>query len=119
MESKQTYFVDISNGDILQDPNQNASPSFRIFATPTEVNELKMLFNDNYDDDMSTMRRAQVPFRQYHNSPEDAQYDQSMRNIYSKIYLLGDEEARLHIIKIGVLEHTSDDQLREDIKNLK
>lgn len=119
MESKQTYFVDISSGDILQDPNQNASPNFRIFATPTEVNELKMLFNDNYDDDMSTMRRAQVPFRQYHNSPEDDQYDQSMRNIYSKIYLLGDEEARLHITKIGILEHTSDDHLREDIKNLK
>jgi hypothetical protein len=119
MESKQTYFVDISSGDILQDPNQNASSSFRIFATPTEVNELKMLFNDNYNDDMSTMRRAQVPFRQYHNSPEDDQYDQSMRNIYWKIYLLGDEEARLHITKIGVLEHTSDDHLREDIKNLK
>ncbi|WP_201716960.1 hydrolase [Rossellomorea arthrocnemi] len=119
MESKQTYFVDISNGDILQDPNQNASPSFRIFATPTEVNELKMLFNDNYDDDMSTMRRAQIPFRQYHNSPEDDRYDQSMKNIYSKIYTLGDEEARRHITKIGILEHTSDSDLREDIKNLK
>ncbi|MGM0843304.1 MAG: hydrolase [Bacillota bacterium] len=119
MESKQTYFVDISSGDILQDPNQNASPSFRIFATPTEVNELTMLFNDNYNDDMSTMRRAQVPFRQYHNSPEDDQYDQSMKNIYSMIYKLGDEEARRHIIEIGVLGHTSDSHLREDIQNLK
>ncbi|OXS53458.1 hypothetical protein B0G93_14314 [Bacillus sp. V-88] len=119
MESKQTYFVDISSGDILQDPNQNTSPSFRIFATPTEVNELKMLFNDNYDDDMSTMRRAQVPFRQYHNSPEDDHYDQSMKDIYAKIYLLGDEEARSHITAIGVLENTSDHHLREDIENLK
>ena len=119
MESKQTYFVDINSGDILQDPNQNASTSFRIFATPTEVNELKMLFNDNYDDDMSTMRRAQVPFRQYHNSPEDDHYDQSMRDIYSKIYMLGDEEARRHINEIGILENTSDNHVRKDIENLK
>ncbi|TMU82165.1 hydrolase [Bacillus sp. BHET2] len=119
MEAKETYFVDISSGDILQDPNQNASPSFRIVATPTEVNELKILFNDNYDDDMSTMRRAQVPFRQYHNSPEDEHYDQSMRNIYLKIYMLGDEEARRHIQKIGVLENDSDYHVREDIENLK
>ncbi|MBW3111319.1 MULTISPECIES: hydrolase [Bacillaceae] len=119
METKQIYYVDISSGDILQDPNQSASPSFRISATPTEVNELKMLFNDNYDDDMSTMRRAQVPFRQYHNSPEDDRYDQSMKDIYSKIYLLGDEEARRHIVNIGVLERTRETPLREDIKNLK
>ncbi|MCA1061801.1 hydrolase [Rossellomorea aquimaris] len=119
METKQIYFVDISSGDILQDPNQSASPSFRISATPTEVNELKMLFNENYDDDMSTMRRAQVPFRQYHNSPEDDRYDQSMRDIYAKIYLLGDEEARMHITNMGVLNHTQGTHLREDIRNLK
>ncbi|MCA1066641.1 hydrolase [Rossellomorea sp. AcN35-11] len=97
MESKQPYYVDINSGNILQDPSQKASPSYRIFATPTEVNELKMLFNDNYDDDISTMRRAQIPFRQYHNSPEDDRYDQSMKNIFSMIYKLG---AKKH-------EHTS------------
>ncbi|BCB01883.1 hydrolase [Bacillus sp. KH172YL63] len=118
MESKQTYFVDISSGDILQDPEQQVSPGFRIFATPAEVNELKVLFNHNYDDDMSTMRRAQVPFRQYHNSPEDDHYDQSMRDIYLEIYKLGDDEARRHIEGIGVLDQSSH-RSREDIENLK
>ncbi|WP_231893368.1 hydrolase [Rossellomorea aquimaris] len=119
MESKHTYYVDISSGDILQDPNQNASPSYKIHATPTEMTELKMLFNENYSDDMSTMRRAQVPFRQYHNAPEDDQYDRSMKDIFAMIYKLGDEEAKRHITEIGILHSTDNAPLRKDIENLK
>ncbi|KMK91261.1 hydrolase [Rossellomorea marisflavi] len=119
MEEKMTYYVDINSGDVTPEAEQNHSPSFRIFATPEQVEELKLMFEQNDADAMSTMRRAQVPFRQYHNSPEDDRYDESMRQIYGKIFELGDEEAKRHIVENGILESKHNPNLREDIENLK
>ena len=119
LESKQTYYVDIKSGDILPDPDQSVSPSYKIFATESERLKLKGLFDNKADDDMSTMKQTPVPFQQYHNAPKDNHYDHSMKDIFSMIYQLGDEHARRHIKEIGILDSTNETHLRKDIENLK
>lgn len=118
MEAKRSYYVDMRSGDILEEPSFEESAGLHILATPEERTELQKYFDDNYDDDVSTFIRSHIPFRQYHNDPEDAQYDRSMQKIYAMIYKLGDAETRQHIEKIGVLnEHKP--HVRDDIENLK
>jgi hypothetical protein len=118
METKRSYYVDMRSGDILEEPSLKESAGLHILATPEERTELQKCFDDNYDDDVSTFVRSHIPFKQYHDDPQDAQYDRSMQKIYAMIYKLGDTETRHHIEKIGVLEEHKP-HVRDDIENLK
>jgi hypothetical protein len=119
MEEKMTYYVDINSGDVTPESVQNHSPSFRILATQGEVEELKLMFEQNEADARSTMKQAQFPLRKDYNSPENELYDESMRQIFGKIFELGDEEAKRHIAENGILESKYNPELREDMENLK
>lgn len=118
MEQKRSYYVDMRSGDILEDPTLEESAGLRILATPDERTELQKSFDENYDDDVATFTRSHTPFKQYHNDPEDAQYDRSLQKVYAKIYELGDLETKQHIEKIGVLDQHKPN-VRDDIENLK
>jgi hypothetical protein len=102
-QEKRTYFVDIASGEILENPVES-SPSFKIFANPSELNELKSYYSENSAADFQTFQRAQVPFREYHHDAENKAYDDSMRKIYAMIYMLGDAEARRHIEEHSILK---------------
>ncbi|MGR3766371.1 hypothetical protein [Rossellomorea sp. NS-SX7] len=119
MVTKDTYFVDISSGDIVPHAEEARSVNYQIQATPDEVTKLKTLFEKNDDADMSTFNRAQIPFRQYHNDPENAQYDHSMHEIYEMIFKLGSDETRRNIKEMGVLNYNNDSNTRSDIENFK
>ncbi|MCA1057299.1 hypothetical protein LCM10_20355 [Rossellomorea aquimaris] len=119
MVAKDTYYVDISSGDVVPHAEEARSVSFQIKATPEEVSKLKALFQANDEDDMSTFNRAQIPFRQYHNDPENTRYDHSMQKIYSMIHQLGTLETRRNIEEMGVLNPTHQSNSRKDIENLK
>jgi hypothetical protein len=119
MDTRDMYFVDISSGDVVPHAEEAKSVSFQIHATPEEVTKLNALFEENYDADMSTFNRAQIPFRQYHNDPENAQYDHSMQKIYAMIHQLGTLETRKNIEEMGVLNPIKKSNTRSDIENLK
>jgi hypothetical protein len=119
METRDTYFIDISSGDIVPHAEEAKSVSYQIQATPEEVTKLKTLLEKNYDDEMSTFTRAQIPFREYHKDPENAQYDHSMKEIFEMIFKLGTIETRRNIKEMGVLNYNKDTNTREDIENLK
>jgi hypothetical protein len=119
MEMGDTYFIDISSGDIVPHAEEAKSVSYQIQATPEEVNHLKTLLEKNYNDEMSTFTRAHIPFREYHKDPENAQYDHSMKEVYEMIFKLGTEETRKNIKEIGVLNYNKDTNTRQDIENLK
>ncbi|XXM72227.1 hypothetical protein ACQ0QQ_21655 [Lysinibacillus sphaericus] len=119
MDTRDTYYVDISSGDVVPHAEEAKSVSFQIHAAPEEVTELKALFENNYDDDMATFNRAQIPFRQYHNDPENTRYDHSMQKIYAMIHKLGTPETRKSIEEMGVLNPNPKTNTRSDIENLK
>jgi 1,2-phenylacetyl-CoA epoxidase catalytic subunit len=119
MKTRDTYFIDIGSGDVVPHAEEAKSVSYQIQATPEEVTKLKALFEKNYDDEVSTFTRAQIPFREYHKDPENAQYDHSMHKIYQMIHKLGNEETRKSIEEMGVLNYNKESNIREDIENLK
>ncbi|MEG9299091.1 hydrolase [Mangrovibacillus sp. Mu-81] len=119
METRNTYFIDISSGDVVPHAEEAKSVSYQIRATPEEVTKLKTLLEKNHDDEMSTFTRAHIPFREYHKDPENAQYDHSMKEIFEMIFKLGTEETRRNIKEMGVLNYNKDKNKREDIENLK
>ncbi|WP_113930269.1 hydrolase [Bacillus sp. P14.5] len=118
MEAKRSYYVDMRSGDILEEPSFEESAGLHILATPEEREDLKRFFDDNYDDDVSTFFRSHIPFKQYHDDPQDANYDKSLQQVYARIYQLGDTETKRHIEKIGVLDEHKP-HVRDDIENLK
>ncbi|PLT30569.1 hydrolase [Peribacillus deserti] len=115
--TKQTYFVDISSGEILEAPI-DGSPNFRIFANEEDLAELQMWFTQNYDDDMKTFVRSHIPYVEPHIASQNDKYESSLKHIYSIIYRLGDEEARSFIEQQKILD--LDFQApNEDVQKLK
>lgn len=95
-EEKNTYYISIANGEIMRQPT--VSPwNFKIYATDAEITNLRELFDANYSVEWVNFFRAHIPYREYHNDPENDQYDEHMSKIYETIYELGDEEAKRHV----------------------
>ncbi|WP_326569855.1 hydrolase [Bacillus niameyensis] len=100
---KQTYYISIGAGEIFSTPS--ASPwQFKISATDKEIQQLRQIFNANYDNSIADFARAHIPVMEYHNDPTNDRYDQNLIRIYEMIYQLGDQEAKDHIDSIGILE---------------
>jgi hypothetical protein len=82
---------------------KEAEGHFQIQATDKEIRQLKEFFHENYQADWKTYGRAHVPFLEYHHDPQNDEYDNKMRQIYRMLYQLGNEEAKNHIDKMGIL----------------
>lgn len=101
-QEKRTYFVDIVSGEILENPVES-SPSFKIFANQSELNDLKSYYSESSAADYQTFQRAQFPFREYHHDAENKAYDDSMRKIYAMIYARR-RGSKTHIEEHGILK---------------
>jgi hypothetical protein len=99
---KNTYYVDIKSGEIMQNPIEKGG-HFTVIATDEEFAKLKALFEQNHNAELKTFVRAQTPYKEYHKDKEDKLYDQTMINIYRYMYELGDEETKAHIEGMGIL----------------
>ncbi|CEG26979.1 hypothetical protein [Bacillus sp. B-jedd] len=113
-EEKNMYFVDIKTGEITMETTPETT--FTIIANEDEVQDLRELFEQNYDADKRGYLRAHVPWQQYHtfSENENADYDTSIELIYAMLYKLGDGEARKHIESMGILKEQNYDN--EDFK---
>ncbi|MDQ0219166.1 hydrolase [Peribacillus cavernae] len=119
MESmKNTYYVDLVSGDVLDRPGVEENPSFKIEATDEELNKLKGFLNESDKADMQAYVRSHIPFREYHKDPQNDRYDESIKKIYAMIHQLGDAEAKRFIEKIGILEEDKSQQ-DEEIEHFK
>jgi len=101
-ESKKTYYIDISSGEISQSSSAS-SWNFKIEATDEEITQLREEFNYNYDMDIQNFIRAHIPFDEYHNDKENHAQDQSLIRIYEMLHRLGDIETKKHIESMGIL----------------
>lgn len=107
MESnKKTYYISIANGEIMQS-STDSSWNFRIEATNEEIIRLRELFDQNYSTEWQNFFRAHVPYVQYHYDRENDAYDETLQKVYQLIYQLGDEEAKKHIMEMGILSGLS------------
>ncbi|MFJ8264342.1 hydrolase [Peribacillus asahii] len=111
-EQRKTYYIWIPNGQISQ--SSTDSPwNFKIEATDDEIMQLREYFDYNYMIGEENFYRAHVPLKEYHHDHENDEQDLTLQNIYQLIYELGDEEAKLHIESMGILQaKRTDDGLR-------
>jgi hypothetical protein len=102
MEQKRTYYIEISSGAITQSAID--SPwNFKIEATDEEIKKLREQFDIIDANEPADFIRAHIPFKEYHYDEENDTYDETLKNIYGMVYMLGDNEAKRFIEGMGIL----------------
>jgi len=102
-EERTAYYIHVGNGEILR-TSKDSPWNFRIFATDEEITRLREVFESNYSVEWQNFFRSHVPYVQYHYDRENDDYDRNLQKIYKMIYELGDDEAKHHIEKMGILD---------------
>ncbi|WP_066192629.1 MULTISPECIES: hydrolase [Gracilibacillus] len=100
MEKRQ-YYVNIGTKEISQIPYGN-NATYTIKATGEEVFLLREKFNEIQQDEMGTFVRSHIPFMQYHQDPENQEYDNDLQEIYQMIYQLATPETRQALQESGM-----------------
>jgi hypothetical protein len=109
---RKTYYISLPNGEIFQD-RESSTWNFKIEASDDEIMQLRKYFNHNFSVDESNFYRAHLPYLEYHNDWQNDEYDVTLQKIYRMIYELGDQGAKQHIEKMGILQAKAmDDGLR-------
>jgi hypothetical protein len=99
---RKTYYVSVHAGEVL--PVEDASPfEFEITATPDEVEELQILFDKMFSEDLETFVNAHIPFKSDEIKHDHQEYDETMVDVYKMIYTLGTPETKKHISEMGII----------------
>jgi hypothetical protein len=106
-DQKNTYYIDVGSGEISRNAT-SSTWSYKIEATDDEITKLRELFDQNYSNEWGTFWRAHAPYVQYHHDRENDSYDNTIQQVYSMIYQLGDEEAKTHIQSMSILPNDSE-----------
>ncbi|QAS53880.1 hydrolase [Halobacillus litoralis] len=100
---RDKYYINIGTREISLNHDGN-NDDFLIYATKEEVITLREIFDEIYNSDVRSFYRAHVPFKPYHQDEDNDESDMEMKHAFQKIYDLGDETTKNHIVEMGVLE---------------
>lgn len=101
-EQKQKYYFNIESGEVLDKPADPDGHFFTLFATGGEMEELRAYLEENYQADWAAYGESHLhPFQ--NQEREHAEFDKALKEIYSRIYKLGDAEAQNHVRNMGIL----------------
>lgn len=100
---KQKYVVHLQSQQIsLAEEGQNQN-GITIYATPTEVENLRKTFDSLQAADFVAFFRAHVPIMPYHKAKSVEQYDNSLVGAVHMLYDLGDDDAKHFIEESGAI----------------
>ncbi|TMV46674.1 hypothetical protein FE783_25535 [Paenibacillus mesophilus] len=97
---KKTYYVSVQAGSVLENEGDTAY-EFEIVATEQDVEDLMERFGMLSDADNSSAFRAHLPGVPYHQDSVHDSYDETLTDIYRKLYDLGTEETKKTITGMG------------------
>lgn len=97
----KSYYINIENGEIQQ--TKQGEWHFEIFAPEEEAAKLSNYMRQNYNAELKTYVRAHVPYLEPSKKSQNEEYDRTIENIYAMIYKYGDEEAKRHVEKMGII----------------
>jgi hypothetical protein len=80
----------------------DAAYEFVVHGTREEMDFLQDLMNIKMEYDDASSIRAYIPGMPYHQDMENDQYDESLRQIYAKVYEHGDQAARKTIASMDL-----------------
>lgn len=99
---KKTYYVNLGAGEISQ-VKEEIADFYTIQATSEEVALLRALLQKMHESDFTTFIRAHVPILPYHKDQSNDIYDENLVKVFEMMYQLGDENAKDHIVSMGIL----------------
>lgn len=102
-EQKATYYFSMESGEVLEQPVEPEG-YITLFATSEEIAHLREALNKIYDADMKTFGKAHAPFADAHE--ENREYDHTLEEVYAHVYKLGDQDAKNHILSMGILDES-------------
>jgi len=100
---KKTYYVSVQAESIMEQQG-DAAYEFEIQASDRDLGILQEMFETLEDSDNLTSIRAHIPYVQYHDDPENDEYDVQLQTIYRKLHELGTPETKRHIESMGILD---------------
>lgn len=100
--TKEKYYVSIASSEISQVRYGN-NDGYTIYATDEEVRLLRAKMDNMHEADRGTYWRAHIPFMSYHHDQTNDHYDSQLSDAFQMIHDLGNEEARTHIVSMGIL----------------
>ncbi|WP_026569627.1 hypothetical protein [Sediminibacillus terrae] len=98
---KKRYFVNIGTLEISQVESGNNN-DFTILASDEEVFQLREIFNEMYNSDITAFFRTHLPIP-YHKDSANDRYDTGIVSAFQKLYELGDEKTKSHIDSMHIL----------------
>lgn len=98
MTEKKKYYVSVQSKEISKVQVGN-NKEFTIFATDGEVSMLRKKFDEMDSTEIDNFFRAHVPIIPYHKDSSNDQYDSLLREIFQKLYELGDDATKAFIEK--------------------
>ncbi|AJD91858.1 hypothetical protein JMA_25410 [Jeotgalibacillus malaysiensis] len=107
MDQKNTYYVSVARREILRS-GTDSPYEFIVNATDDEITKLRILFDRNEESEMEGFLTGQMPSVPYHVDRANQQSDNLLIKIYSLIGEIGDEEARNHIVTMGIKPPTEE-----------
>jgi hypothetical protein len=102
MERKR-YYVSVQSKSIMENQGE-AAYELEIEATPEEVEQLTVMFENQEDFELDTFFRAHYIAVPYHHDNANDFYDGALKAIYEKLHALGTEETKKHIDSMHVFE---------------
>lgn len=99
---KGKYYVSVEEADIQTQPEENRNEYFEIEATQRDLIDLRFLFHD-IDGGPKTLDYAMMPLKEKEKAENVRYYRRRLKDIYSKIYLLGTRETKEKIKELDIL----------------
>ena len=99
---KSSYYIQVSGGEIVQDPSVN-NWEFEVIATEDEIDELRERFHELQEAEVKTARRSATPILLYHFDAENDIYDEILIGIYQHIHSIGTDKTRKHIESMNII----------------
>lgn len=100
---RNKYFVSVASGEISQVQYGN-NDDFTIYATDSEVRDLRKKMDVMQKAEFKSFWRAHVPIMPYHNDKANDQYNAGIQEAFQMIYHLGEEQTKSDIKSMGILD---------------
>lgn len=104
--TKKKYYINVQSREISQISFQNNN-DFIIYATDSEISQLRRKFSDIHRAELDTFWRSHIPIMPYHRDEPNDRYDDGLLESFQMIYELGDEDAKQFMKDSGLLSHLS------------
>jgi hypothetical protein len=104
---KTIYYISVADGLIESEsvlrgiPNKNYE--FVVHAADEEIAELRRRMDKVQSDEETTFKRATIPYKSADHDVATNAFNSDMLSLYHMIYELGNDEAKQHIEKMGIL----------------